>query len=278
MADTPIDSGAMTDDLDDALLTRYLTGSCTEEEQVRVEDELLAEGPVYERLRALEEELIDRHLRGELRGEARARFESAYSSSPRRDRVLFAQSMKQMLAPEAKPSFWDSIRAAFTFRLAFAAAALLLLAAVVLLRSERAAPSAPVVARVEEPQKRVEESKPPEPSPSPPLVATFVLSPGLVRSGGGPAGFMLAPTIKEVRVQLELEPGVEYASYRVELRDRRANVIWSQDGRRATEGTVVVTFPSSVLETSDYEMVLLGAVGGGRPEDVGHYYFEVIKR
>jgi hypothetical protein len=134
-----------------------------------------------------------------------------------------------------------------------------------------------VVAKVEEPEKRAEPEKREAPSP-PSLVATFVLSPGVVRSGRGPAGFVLAPTIENVRAQLELELDVEYPSYRVELRDKRAKVIWSQDGRRADAGAVVVTFPASVLETSEYEMVLLGAAGGGRTEDAGHYYFDVIKR
>jgi hypothetical protein len=192
-------------------------------------------------------------------------------------------------APAAQSSFWDAVRASFRFKIAFAAAAVLLLAAVVVWRSERPVPSSSQT-RVEaerdvpRPQpeadrQRVEEPPTREQPPSASLVATFVLSPGVVRSGRGPAGFVLASTIANVRAQLELDPGVEYPSYRVELRDSRARVLWSEDGRRAEAGsTVTVTIPATVFETGEFEIVLLGRAGGGPPEDAGHYYFDVIKQ
>ena len=65
----------MTGDPDDALLARYLMGACSDAEKARVEEQLFAGDEVFERLCAVEEELIGRRVRGQLTGEDRDRFD-----------------------------------------------------------------------------------------------------------------------------------------------------------------------------------------------------------
>src|SRR5258707_15476724 len=84
--------------LDDALVGRYLLDACSEDEKARVEEQLFADDEVFERLRQLEEDLIDRHLEGRLAGAERERFETAYAVPARRQRVMFSQALKELLS------------------------------------------------------------------------------------------------------------------------------------------------------------------------------------
>src|SRR5687767_2980123 len=145
MTDTPDQSLAMTGDPDDALLGRYLMGVCSDAEKTAIEEQLFARDDIFGRLCAVEEELIGRRLRGQLTGEDRDRFDRAYATPPRRDRVLFARALTRVLpedtaaaaggestAREARPriSWWERFWPGSGFRLAFAAAAVTLVAGV----------------------------------------------------------------------------------------------------------------------------------------------------
>jgi hypothetical protein len=297
----------MTDQLADALLTRYLLGACSEDEKVRVEDRMFADDSVYLRLRDLEEQLIDRHLRGDLTGTELAQFQEAYASPSRRQRVVFAQSLQKVLSSQTPPpaavptqSFWDAVRASFGVRLAFAGAALALIAVLVVWRVDRRELQSSLARveadnqalrqeralgrqRVEELEKRTAalDEKLNRPS-SRPVIATFVLSPGLLRAGRAATRLTIAPGVAEVRLQLDLEPGIDHARFRVELRTNDSRVLWSQDSRPQTivesGAAVVVTIPAALFASGEYEVVLLGAISGGGFEDAGHYYFDVIKK
>src|SRR5690242_12750479 len=85
----------------DALLGRYLLDDCSDEERRQVEEQFFARNDVFERLRELEEELIERARLGELTVDERSRFERAYGSPPRRDRVLFARALDRLVLTDA---------------------------------------------------------------------------------------------------------------------------------------------------------------------------------
>src|SRR4051812_50114599 len=103
MPDTPIRSVAMTSEPDDELLERYLTDSCSEDEKTQVEQHMFANDAVFDRLRELEEDLIGRHLRGELPQSARERFDRAYAPQVRRDRVLFSRALSRVAGEAPAP-------------------------------------------------------------------------------------------------------------------------------------------------------------------------------
>jgi len=82
----------------DPLLSRYLLDDCSDEERRQVEEQFFASDDTFARLCELEEDTLERYRRGELTSEERVRFERAYKSSPRRDRVLFSRALETLIS------------------------------------------------------------------------------------------------------------------------------------------------------------------------------------
>lgn len=79
---------------DDQLLTRYLLGGLPAEETERLDGLSVADDEVAARLSAVENDLVDAYVRGEVRGESRKQFESFYlTSARRREKVRLAQAL-----------------------------------------------------------------------------------------------------------------------------------------------------------------------------------------
>src|SRR5215472_18251319 len=77
---------------DDQLLTRYLLGALPAEESERLDELSIVDEEVAARLSAIEYDLVDAYVRGEIRGEDLTRFESFYlSSTKRREKVRLAR-------------------------------------------------------------------------------------------------------------------------------------------------------------------------------------------
>ena len=104
---------------------RYLLGDLPEEEQSALEQEFLADGEVFEKVWAAENELVDRYVRGNLAPAEKHLFEENYLSSPaHRERLAFAKKLVQAADSGAEKekavtssghrlSRWDSLRAAW---------------------------------------------------------------------------------------------------------------------------------------------------------------------
>src|ERR1043166_7114844 len=79
---------------DDQLLTRYLLGALPVEETERLDKLSIADEEIAARLSAVEYDLVDAYVRGEIKGESLAHFESFYlSSAKRREKVQFARAL-----------------------------------------------------------------------------------------------------------------------------------------------------------------------------------------
>jgi len=80
-------------DLSENLIRRYLLGELTESDQAALEHELLTDRDEFDRVWAIENELIDGYVRGEMSSADRERFEGHYLASPlHRERVAIAES------------------------------------------------------------------------------------------------------------------------------------------------------------------------------------------
>ncbi len=76
------------------LIRSYLLGQLTEEDQAALEQELLTDHGKFDQVWAVENELIDSYVRGEMSRADRKRFESHYLASPlHRERVAIAESL-----------------------------------------------------------------------------------------------------------------------------------------------------------------------------------------
>ena len=76
----------------DQLITQYLLGSLSVEETDRLDELSMSDDEFAQRLQAIENDLVDAYVGGELSGQALQQFNAFYLSSPkRREKVRFAQ-------------------------------------------------------------------------------------------------------------------------------------------------------------------------------------------
>lgn len=84
-------------DLNEDVLARYLLGELTEEEQVRVEERAFSDPETLAQMLAVENDLIDEYVRGELPDEARRSFELKFlNSAERRRKIEFAGTLARL--------------------------------------------------------------------------------------------------------------------------------------------------------------------------------------
>lgn len=334
---------------DEKQIISYLLGELSEAEQSQVEERFLRDAEYLATVRAVEDDLIDDYIRGELSTRAQARVENYLAASPRNRRKLeFARELSNVLdeTPAAagvtaaerqeKVSWWATLAAlfrapgrAFQFATVALAAALALVGLWLLLdrrqahtqlarlqaerqdgrrreeglQQEAAAERArrDELARQLEGEReqrlRVEEQAEQlrrereradlsrksaareAPAPSQASIATFVLTPGLTRSSGEPKKLIVPRGSRLMRLQLDLEAGDEHGSYRAELRSAGGNLVWSRDVTpRRAGASVTLDLPAARLASGEHELTLRGRVGDRRFEDIGYYYFSIVKR
>jgi hypothetical protein len=116
----------------------------------------------------------------------------------------------------------------------------------------------------------------------PPVIASLTLLPGLSRGGNHKPSLALSNDARLVRLQIGIDPDEQYKTFAVELRTLAGRQVWNRENltARTRRGTraVGLTLPATVLKSGEYELRLRGLTGGGNPEDVGFYYFNVRKK
>jgi anti-sigma factor RsiW len=115
-----------------------------------------------------------------------------------------------------------------------------------------------------------------------PIVATFTLLPGLARGEDKKPKLLLPKDARLVRLQIGIDPEEPYKTFSAELRTVAGRQIWTRDNLTASARrgarAIGLTLPATVLKPGDYELKVSGVAQGGRTEDVGFYYFAVIRR
>ena len=112
-------------------------------------------------------------------------------------------------------------------------------------------------------------------------IATFVLSPGLTRGSDEPTRLVVPRAASQIRLQLDLQTGENYGSYRAELRTTGGNVIWSSTPKPRLLGggkVIILSLPPSLLNSGEYELTLSARNAKSQFEDIGYYYFSVLIR
>src|SRR5689334_11725810 len=135
----------MSNDINqEKLISQYLLGELPEEQQVEIEDRAFSDKEYLAGITAVENDLIDEYVRGELSAADRQRFETRFlASAERRKRVEFAKTLRTVVSESSVPekklvqdvprwSWRDSIYAFLgglnpAARLAFVAAMILLI-------------------------------------------------------------------------------------------------------------------------------------------------------
>jgi anti-sigma factor RsiW len=89
--------------VNDDVMIAYLIGDLSAEEQSRLEEQYFVTDRVFEQLLAVEDELIDDYVRGDLSEPLRIRFERHFLESPERRRKLaFARSLEAYRSPTVR--------------------------------------------------------------------------------------------------------------------------------------------------------------------------------
>src|SRR5437899_620032 len=90
---------------DDPLLTRYLLGALPAEEAERLDGLSITDEELAARLKAVENDLVDDYVRGEVTGENLARFKTFYlASAKRRQKVQFAKALRERKSEASAPA------------------------------------------------------------------------------------------------------------------------------------------------------------------------------
>jgi len=138
-------------------------------------------------------------------------------------------------------------------------------------------------AQSDESLRQLTETVTPQQTEAPPsIIASLTLLPGISRGANTQPKLVLPPNASVARLQIGIEPEEDYESFGVELRTASGRPVWMRDSltARSSRGgrSIRLTLPASALLPGEYELRLKGIPDTGPPEDVGFYYFQVMKQ
>jgi len=114
------------------------------------------------------------------------------------------------------------------------------------------------------------------------FIASVFLPPGIPRDAAERPKPVVPQAAGEARLQIGLERGDEYQSFRVEIRTAQGRGVWTRDNlrpRQSRAGRVVnLVIPGSVFGPGEYELTLKGVIDNQNTEAVRYYYFDVLKQ
>ena len=312
-------------------IRRYLLGELSEQEQVEIEDRAFEDQKVLQEILAVEQDLIDDYVSGDIPEEKRNGFETHFlASAERRKKFDFAKALAAVVnespAPvidvQTAPSWRTKLAAFFTRPVtaySFAAASLLLFVVGswlvvnrIRLNSELAqlrSAQESQIAQMRQLEKDLAnerlrndelmanrgttsqqtptpETQPESPkqltTPTSPVVVALSLFPGISRGSNSAPQLSIAKDVSLVRLQIGIDPQENYRRYRVELRTEKGQRVLAQGNLAARVGSkgrsIPMSVPASALTKGRYEITLKGITESGTAEDVGFYYFEVVKK
>jgi hypothetical protein len=259
----------VSDEPDDDTWVRYVLGTLPEEEQAALEERYFRDDDAFERVLAVEDDLLHEYAQGGLGEDERQRLEARLLRSPEgRERLARARALLAALQEPARP------RRPVPWRAAAAAAAI---AAPIVgwLVLDRSGPRVESTSAGPSPTPPTNGPATPSPAISPrPLaqVVALALAPGLVRGEGALPRVTLPPSATALRLTAALPAGVRSAPYRAALTTAEGRPAWSGTAQPGGAGAVVIEIPAASLPEGDYELVL-GAPASG--EEVASYTFGV---
>ena len=272
----------------DATLRRYVLGAATDEECAQIEQEYFDDADALERLSAVENDLIDDYVSGQLAASELEAFERRYLASPRhRMRVAVARAIKAA-APSARTEprrrAWAAALEAvrgwpLLGQVGVAIAALLIVGAGLWWIRSAQTPTS-MVATGPAPRPAPPAGSPGVPRPQAPAargVVALALSPINVRSAAGTASITIPEGTDIVVLRLQGDAGDRDLSGRVVVRAVGGTEAW-RGVARPEPGSPPVSraeVPAARLSVNDYTVELLQTDRGGRDVERYRYFFRV---
>jgi len=281
---------------DDSVLVRYLVGSLPDAEAERLDELSVADDEFALRLSAVEHDLVDAYVNGDLSGDALDRFRSHYLASPAgRKKVAFAEAFRAYQTPTAAAPrrampLWGLAAAAVLF---LAAAGYLLVEDLRLRHqvTEARAARAVLEERAQQLQRQLDQQRAAAEAPAaPPAVPNQPRSPTLVslvlvpatRGAGDIPTLVIPAGTDTVSLRLELEADA-FPHYRAAITDPSTDrIVFKEERLRAapTDGakSLTVRFPAALLKPQVYTVDVSGIPTRGAAELVGSYSFRAVIR
>jgi hypothetical protein len=263
--------------IDDQLLIRYLLGSLEEEKAERLDELSVTDDDFAWRLRAVENDMVDAYVRGNLSGETLDRFQSFYlSTSGRRERVEFARALVTFTGKQA-PLPTRSWRWAFACG---AAAAAIVAGFLIYNQRQLQIQLSQLQVSHSDLQQRERELRSQLDRVSSPPTTLAVLLTAPMRSAARVPVVNLPPGTARVAVDLQLEAD-DFPLYAVLLKDASSGqILWrSGDLKQHASGShafVTITLPAELLQSRRYLAELSSA--GPRSEPIANYPFDVLQK
>jgi len=120
------------------------------------------------------------------------------------------------------------------------------------------------------------------PSTSRPVVASFVLTPGLTRDVEDVNKLVIPRSAQFVKLRLSLESQSEYVKYRASLQRVGAGEIWRYTFLKSTAGgskeSLTIKLPVNLFVGGEYLLTLTGTTATGESKIAGDYPFSVVKQ
>jgi hypothetical protein len=280
-------------------LRRYLLGLLPEAEAEALENQYFAHPEVLQRVRGLEDDLLDDYAAGRLGPEEALAFERRLLASPAlRPRVAVARALRWAAASSNPARATRASTGSFRrWGLPAALAAALMVVAVLALRSRppRPAEMANVPAHRSSPapaQTRVApRAAPLESSPGPVVTATapeppatavvLALAPVLLRGERGSTELSLPPGTRTVVLELEGDPALlpdAATGLEAVLKTVEGEAVWHGRARRADRAArpsllASAQVPASRLPAGDYLVTL--SARGGDAATLHTYFFRI---
>lgn len=298
--------------MDEQTITDYLLGTLPETEKERLDEMSLTDDDFAEQLRAIENDLVDAYVRGELSGITLTRFKSQYLASPaRREKVKFAQTFAKLVDKSENALVHQPTKVAdkprwFSFNnpqwgLAAAVIVMLLAGGYLFfqnknLRDQMAQIKSEYAALEKREQELLRQRRSSDTEKEKELIlvreklvqlekqlaagrqrdvklVAYNLSPQTRGIGQVPALSVPADT-DYVDITLKLETN-DFSSYTVILKNPATDkVLWS-DKLKADHG-MKIRLPASLLRMQNYVLELSGISATGAVEIIGGYPFRVV--
>jgi hypothetical protein len=295
--------------LSDDTLRLYLLGSLAENERLAIDELLLVDDELAERVELTASVLIDEYASKKLDSSERELFESNFLvTDERRHDLQLSSSLQDYVARDSRavevqlnePSWKEKLAGFFAFdspRVWVTAASLAILVLVVGLiwfpftqrqpneqiaqgEVPNSSPTLPQTGSSTSPPSKPTESQTPPDSTPPATVATFVLLPGAMRSTGDMTRVVIPGGERDsVRLSLVLENPAE-GNYLAELVTAEGQKVLVRPNLRPVRNgqtKIVLTVPARLLHSRDYQIKLSRKSSDGQTESVGRYYFRALE-
>lgn len=301
-------------DFSDETVRRFLLGRLPAGERGSFDAKLFSDGAFEERVHLAEIELADEYAFDRLDAEERGLFEKAFATTePRRQQVRASRALRRSLTISNQPATAARLeprtgarealislfrRPVLGYALGFAALLLLVGIVWVVVRDRRAHGPREIATRAPTPAATREFAHPsatripsppengkPTPTPTPevaampPVIASFVLSPGALREGGKTTQFAV-PQNRQGVIRMFLSVEDESGTYVAELltAEDKSLLVSGKLKAKTTNGHVQVAFDVATrwLQSGDYQ-IKLSRTNNGSTSVVGLYYFRVTQ-